>query len=149
MLIAGDLDFKPLIDALVSLGVDTRISYEKRSAQAPLYRAADHATEIDLRTAWEWSTPEFKVAHPIPSASRNVTPDLHGVHERIGTWKGRETRLIKQTDNKGVVSYYIFAKPLGREQSLFVQSNDLALLDKFFEFVFGAPEWTDYANNPV
>lgn len=144
-LIAGDLDFKPLIEALNTLGVNTRVWYERRSASVELYKTADHASEISLDVAWSWSSLDFRDNHPIPRVSRNSEPDMAGVHERIGTWRGREIRTVKRTRNK--YPYVIFALSHERENSLAVEAHDLALLDRYFEFVFGKPEWTDYAKN--
>ena len=101
-LVAGDLDFKPLVDALVTLGVQTRLAFEKTSTSIKLRGSADQALEINLQLAWEWSSQVFQDAHALPQRA-NFQAHVYGVngyhsdsiHERIGTWRGQEVRLLR------------------------------------------------------
>ena len=55
VLLSGDLDFRPVIETLVNMGVNTNVWYEARSASKGLYRAADVATPITALQAFNWS----------------------------------------------------------------------------------------------
>ena len=47
-LIAGDLDFKPLITALVEMGINVELLYPKDETNEDLKAAADSAEAVDI-----------------------------------------------------------------------------------------------------
>ena len=66
-LLAGDLDFKPVVDALVQEGMYVTLWYEPRSASRNLVYAADAQRIIDVRGIWMMATGEFKskISEPV------------------------------------------------------------------------------------
>jgi uncharacterized LabA/DUF88 family protein len=138
-LLAGDLDFKPLVKALVQLGIFTTVAYERRSAAKDLYRAADQAQEFTLRQAWEWSTKEFREANPLPHVSTSG-PAPAGVDRVVNTgiWNGRQVRLFKRDADS---HYFLYVSAVGKEHSMTVACSDLALLEKYFKDTYGNYVW--------
>ncbi len=65
-LLAGDLDFKPVVDALVQEGMYVTLWYEPRSASKNLIYAADAQKIIDARVIWQMCSEEFKSRIPEP-----------------------------------------------------------------------------------
>ena len=65
--LTGNLDFKPVVDALVRMGVPSRVDYDERSVAKPLYRAADLAVPITLDRCYRWSTTAYRNSHPLPT----------------------------------------------------------------------------------
>ncbi len=85
-LIAGDLDFAPLVDSLIRLGTYVHALYSKKSAAKGLYAAADFGQPITFNEAHRWSTPDFRQRHPIPVATMHRC-----LRERPGRWSSQET----------------------------------------------------------
>jgi uncharacterized LabA/DUF88 family protein len=68
-LLAGDLDFKPLVDALVQEGMYVCLLCDKTSASKNLMYSADVVNEIDVGWIYNYSPKEIKKNHKIPSAT--------------------------------------------------------------------------------
>ncbi|MEH2347710.1 MAG: NYN domain-containing protein [Nostoc sp.] len=66
-LLTSDLDFKPLIDALVQEGMYVSLWYPKTKANYELVDAADSRQALTVYTVWGWLTEDFrkKVSLPI------------------------------------------------------------------------------------
>ena len=71
-LIAADLDFAPLVDSLVRLGVFVRVYYEKSSAARELYTAADMGQPITLSMLHAWTESSFQQKYPLPHRLGNA-----------------------------------------------------------------------------
>src|SRR5258708_30770666 len=56
VLVAGDLDFRRIVEALVRNGVFVEIWYRRTSIAPDLPGAADFGQEIRFRRLYEWST---------------------------------------------------------------------------------------------
>ncbi len=65
-LLAGDLDFKPLVDALVHDGMFVTLWYEESSASKELVYAADDRREITIDTIYDFVTGEACNKFPKP-----------------------------------------------------------------------------------
>jgi uncharacterized LabA/DUF88 family protein len=70
-LVTGDLDFKPLVTALVDMGVDVHLQYPPGETSEDLLAAADRADPIKLPTCLGWLDSAFNAAHPMPKAHVN------------------------------------------------------------------------------
>lgn len=65
--VAGDQDFKPLIEALVRDGMYVRLIYDPKHASEALVEAADAQRKITLYNIAElWATEAFRKAFPLP-----------------------------------------------------------------------------------
>ena len=64
--IAGDQDFKPLIEAVVREGMFVEIWFEKSSASVDLLDVADGRKPLDLYTVHGYLTKPFQETHPLP-----------------------------------------------------------------------------------
>jgi len=93
ILVAGDLDFAPLVECLVRVGTQVTVMYE-RSAAADFYRAADINTEIRLNQVHGWCSQPFQKHHPLPAASVGGTlPAARYVVQRGGLVDGKSALL--------------------------------------------------------
>lgn len=136
-LVAGDLDFKPLVDALINLGVHVHVYYEPKSGARRLYRAADVAAPITLKSFWDWSLPGFQRTHQIPRATSNAS-HTGEIMLRQGTWKSRSVRLW---EDKTHGEHTIYVEPTGDAKSLEVRFNDVVRLEQYFGLMYGSVEW--------
>ena len=64
--IAGDQDFKPVIEAVVSEGMYIDIWFEEKSASRDLLDAADGRKALDLSAVYGYLESSFKANHPFP-----------------------------------------------------------------------------------
>jgi uncharacterized LabA/DUF88 family protein len=64
--IAGDQDFRPLIDAVVRDGMYVTLWYASNSIAKDLKDTADSTKELDLYTLHGFLTQEFRERHPLP-----------------------------------------------------------------------------------
>lgn len=77
-LITGDLDFRPVVDALVRLGVYVTLWTVRPHSAENLRYAADHVKEMDDLTLYEWATQSFRELHPVPRWPRGKVRRLLG-----------------------------------------------------------------------
>ena len=100
-LLLGDLDFQPLIAALVRFGVRVTVYYEA-GAREELLEVADERHPLTLSEYCVLSPPTFKSNNVFPSFQE---PGVPGYPTRIknGSWNGHNVFLSGHTDNTGVV----------------------------------------------
>lgn len=138
-LLAGDLDFQPVVHSLIELGSYVRVMYDRHSVSADLYRAADEGFEITLREWHAWSTERFRQAHPIPHSLSNANKPGRGNYSllREGVLNGRSVGLYERAGD-----FLIFVDPHLDQHSLQVSFRDRAQLERFFRNVYGDIEWS-------
>lgn len=101
-LITGDLDFKPLVDALVDLGLDITLIYPAGHTNNDLIAAADRAVEANVDWFFACATQRFLKAYPSPQyqfnhRSTDMRPAALG--EVVHTWQASgwgECRLLSR-----------------------------------------------------
>lgn len=77
--LTSDLDFKPLIDALVQHGMYVTLWYGtglKSRASKELISAADGRHPFDIRTVYNFTTEQFRKKFSIPQASGSPDKDI-------------------------------------------------------------------------
>jgi hypothetical protein len=55
VLLAGDSDFRPLVESLVRLGTYVQLAYENKTVAKELAKATDAESEINLTTLCRWA----------------------------------------------------------------------------------------------
>jgi uncharacterized LabA/DUF88 family protein len=139
-LLAGDLDFKPLVDALINGGIHVHVMYEPKSGNRRLYRAADVGQPIRLIDFWGWSIEGgFNAKYPPPTVAMN--DDNHqGTHlVKQGSWNGRTIQFWRNQDEG---SFRMFAPREAHNPPFRVALSDAQRLEKYFELAYGSVEWT-------
>lgn len=82
-LLAGDLDFKPLIDALVQDGMYVSLWYPKGKANYELVDAADSKIPLKIDRVKNWFTYSFKAKMKLPSNAYHQEGDLDVFYEQV------------------------------------------------------------------
>jgi uncharacterized LabA/DUF88 family protein len=137
-LIAGDLDFAPLIDCLVRIGTYVEVVYERRSAAVDLYRAADSSQEMTFSTVYCWTTKEFQSQHPIPRGYCGGGLPSGYTQIKSGAANGRAAGLYKST-----ADYLLAAERFDANNfTLFLHFPDVEFLEKYFRLVHGPLHWS-------
>jgi uncharacterized LabA/DUF88 family protein len=137
-LLAGDLDFAPLVDSLIRLGTYVQLIYQPRSAARGLYSAADVGHAITLNIAYSWTTEEFQRQHPIPSSARNLAggPPTPLAPIRIGVAGGRHVELHKRGDT------FCLYSPKWDDYSLLLEFPNRDLLERYFAMAYAPISWS-------
>jgi uncharacterized LabA/DUF88 family protein len=114
-LLAGDLDFEPLLRGLAREGMPVTLIHPSNTT-AELKRAALIRQRLDARTLWSLAPNEFLSSHPIVTAHYGLDLPLAGLVQLAG-WvdeDGRENILSKRGD------MYMFRRRRHGEQTLVV-----------------------------
>jgi uncharacterized LabA/DUF88 family protein len=119
-LLTSDLDFKPLVEAVVETGVDIHVLYEHGHTNPALPRAADISTAIDIHTVIRLMTPECRVLNPIPSRIQYALSEARMIIEphRWEAPNGTEYRIAQEWNMmKGEVGEgYVVRKMINQQQ---------------------------------
>src|SRR5260370_13114879 len=139
VLLSGDLDFRPIIEALVRHGVFVEVWYHRTSIAAELPGAADFGREIRFRQLYSWNTKAFKDAHGIPRE------DLHagapyGELVKVGSVGGRDAELHRhQTGAQpSPLSLWIIVAP---GDSLCIRDYDEKLIEQYVAVQHAPIQW--------
>jgi hypothetical protein len=90
-LLTGDLDFKPLVDALVDMGVDVLLLYPPEETNTDLIAAADSASPMYANQLVNWIDPEFIKGHPFPTSSGEFQqPDEKVPIDALAVWQDQK-----------------------------------------------------------
>lgn len=69
--LAGDQDFRPLVEAVVREGMYVTLWYERASTSQDLLHEADDIYRLGIYELHAYATDAFQAAHPVPSRSYN------------------------------------------------------------------------------
>lgn len=124
-LIAGDLDFEPLVTALVAVGAHVHVYYESRSAAKGLYRAADVAEPLTIDTFWDWSERSWQDAHPRPFARGNDVAPVGAACVARGRWGTRPAELYELPGGGSFTVYFPATGHVASESLTYGRREDL------------------------
>jgi uncharacterized LabA/DUF88 family protein len=135
VLVAGDLDFRPIVEALVRNGVFVEIWYEKNSAAKDLFWAADFGRELTFQDFFSMSDPRFTQANPLPEVQIGGEPP-HVLENavRSGQANGNPVYFYKGLRCK------LYA-PNWEGRSLTLLSDNSEVLEKYFALFYAPVVW--------
>jgi uncharacterized LabA/DUF88 family protein len=134
ILIAGDLDFRPIVEALVRRGVFVEVWYERTSVAHELWWAADLGRELKLTSLYPWSTDSFRSKYPEPVATAQSNAPA-GVIKRTGTVEGK-TALLLEKD----LTHSLYVADF-RGRSLTISHQDPAVVERYMQIQFAPVQW--------
>lgn len=139
-LLAGDLDFKPVVESVVELGVAVTVAFEPKSGSVDLALAADRRHQISLFDLWRMSDGYLERAGNPPSITS---------HDR--KWYSNGPRVKKADSEVGPV--YLCQSGAGWALDFtelatsidypYWSSSDQLLLLSWAEKDFGTLAWQD------
>lgn len=143
-LITGDLDFRPLINALVEMGINVHLVYPPSSVNDELLAAADFVSPLTVVQVVNWSKNITKFRDRLPIHSMQ---DRHGAVDRgdlVSIWldpRYGECRILRSDNGLIMVSSI---HPDYPDSRLYVDGKDGLLLRNYLEDMFdmSPPEWT-------
>lgn len=144
-LIAGDLDFRPVVDAVVRDGMYLVLRHAPGASQE-LMDAADARHVIGPDTLWAWMSEAFRTANPFPGRGYHPTVPEFGDAgtAEIGFVGEQRIARICRRDIDG--HYFVGALVPDPKASpgmafFYTGSNNLELARKWFEFNVGPVRW--------
>jgi uncharacterized LabA/DUF88 family protein len=143
-LIAGDRDFRPLVEAAVSLGMRVEVMYERKTGSKELYRAADVATRLRVDDFWGWSSDNWRRQQGREMPQRNMehlsnSPPAQLVEVGKGTLAGFTLEAYRSDFNN---FYYFFLRLFQRESHLQLSHENASLIVRYLAYEHGPIEWT-------
>ena len=109
-LLAGDLDFQPVVDALVDHGIHVCLWYGRQSAATDLIHSADQRQELGLDTIGLWCIDSYRQSHEFPQISNGQNKDITGYQllKREASPQGCEVEIYAHgNEAKFRAIYYI------------------------------------------
>jgi uncharacterized LabA/DUF88 family protein len=136
VLLSGDLDFRPIVEALIRAGVFVEIWYEKESASKELFWAADFGRELAFQDFYSMSDQNFTRENPLPRASAGGEPDVRlGSPMASGLANGKQIYLFRA----GAV-YKLYA--IGWQGvTLVLELENPDALKRYFSEFYAPIEW--------
>lgn len=138
VLLAGDLDFKPVVEAVVEQGTKVTVAFEPKSGSKILARAADSEWRLMLSSLWYMST------GPYTQETVDLFPHGHdhkyshdAPRERKGQIGSRPVYLSRQGE-RWFIDLYEFDQNL---KYVYWSSPDDVRLLAFVEQEFGRIQW--------
>lgn len=110
-LFTSDLDFKPLIDALVQMGLEVTLWFQPSITNDELRRSADIQAAFNSQSLRSVMSDQWLTTHQLPTAHRSTLNDArYQLLPGGGRWPdGLEWRLYRSVDN----AYWQLAYPVG------------------------------------
>ena len=136
--IAGDQDFKPLVEAVVRDGMFIEIWFEKSSASRDLLDAADGRRELDLYAVNSYLTGPFRGEHPLPRRWSARERDVGTAKlERTGSCAGGAVELYRDDGE------YTIVRPTAGvgDGLLHMRHHNLELLERVSKSMYCEIAW--------
>lgn len=134
VLLSGDLDFRPLVESLVRLGLFIEVVGDQNHISQELIHSADSHRKITFDDYYHWTTEEHKLNRPLnftrvvfkPSIHHNQSPLIHQ-----GTWNDMNVFIYEPRANR---EYYLFCDLF--EDTALTSNHPKSLFD-YFELRYG------------
>jgi uncharacterized LabA/DUF88 family protein len=138
VLLSGDLDFRPIIEALVRHGVFVEVWYHRSSIAQELPGAADFGRELRFRQLYSSNTEAFKDAYRIPREDRHAGAP-YGELVELGSVAGRDAELRRHQVNASTTfSFWITIEP---GDTLRIRDDDEKLIERYVAIQHAPIQW--------
>ena len=142
VLLSGDLDFRPLVESLIRLGVFVEVVGDRSHISQDLIHSADSHKKLTFQNYHDWSNREFKTFKPIDIktlAFFDITSKEDGF-TKIRTGSFRENLVnIYQRNNDS--SFWLSSPLYSLFSNIAWVSNSQEDLELYLELMFGQVAW--------
>jgi uncharacterized LabA/DUF88 family protein len=139
VLMTGDLDFKPLVDSLVSFGSNVEVWHARRSGARGLLDAADSRREMTLSEFHSWA--EAFAMDALPPIPRPSLVEGRRTYDWQIVRQGRAAGAPCFIANHGASNFTLVVPRYQGAHDLHVQYFDEEKLALFASLVYGDVEW--------
>jgi uncharacterized LabA/DUF88 family protein len=148
VLLTGDLDFQPVLDALVQAGIYTRLIYLPENTSDELISSADESYPINIETIKGWSTESFRNKFKYPQLITATEEQYQNIENHLPL---DEAKLIKKgilTKNQNISLFEInniftavFSWDSNPDYLCYLTHNDPVILEKYILSRYGSVKW--------
>lgn len=144
VLLTGDVDFEPLVNGLVQLGVRVEVVGDKKNTSPYLRQAADTYKRLSFDDYHNWTIGSLRGKFPISIRPINMPPHESRVIERAVL--GTKQFTLQRSDSTTL--HYIYGYQFYREgHHLTLESDDVNRLKLYFELEYGKVDWHQAGGN--
>ncbi|WP_211474920.1 NYN domain-containing protein [Collimonas humicola] len=140
--IAGDQDFRPLLEAVVRDGMYVELWYESTSISTELKHTADATKELDFFTFYQYLDPVFQANNPIPTRSNLF--EAHpsdGILLEKGISNGEQVAQLFKSSSSDLLTI-VQTKTNGNAHHLHMSlKGKIDFLKKVYSAHYDACEW--------
>jgi uncharacterized LabA/DUF88 family protein len=134
-LITGDLDFKPLVSALVEMGVNVELLYPKDETNEDLKAAADRAEAVTIDIVRDWSGDAQRGL--LPFGGLDLKSTFVEPHTKLFVWRDENYGDCYITNGSGLFELRTERAPEGPEtHRLYVRASTAKGLRAYAEEKF-------------
>ena len=140
VLLSGDLDFRPAIEALIQFGIFVQIVAHEEKTSRELTWAASAYTKLRFNDFYGWSSEALRSQYPIPEERHSPPSNTRKVKE--GSMNGNRCTLF-ESDESGKKYYLHFSitpYTLGISGRTFFH-GELDRLELYLALQFGSISW--------
>jgi hypothetical protein len=140
-LIAGDLDFRPVVNSLIQLGTYVELRYGRKSAADELRWSADESRELTIDDLYYWTTAAFqKSHHPLPRRTGVPRGSISGRQIKSGNLDGAAVRHCSDSMDAGS-PFTIYIDGLGGNDAVAIVHSDKNFLELYVQLTEGKILW--------
>lgn len=140
ILVAGDLDFRPIVETLVRQGVFVEVWYHSSSIARDLPGAADFGRQLRFRQLYEWNTQLFQKAHHVPGDHRQAG-NRGGSLVRVGAIGNYKVELYRLPMPQPHADRFMLWIDAYEYESILVWDEDRDLLERYVAVQYAPVEW--------
>jgi uncharacterized LabA/DUF88 family protein len=141
--IAGDRDFRPLIEALVREGMNLHLLYDPLSIDQELRRAADIREPLNIPRLYAFLASNFQHAHPIPNYGKTIAGVPYAPHsetiEEATAADGLPVTTHRLQNNAEYIAIKHEVDTWTPHE--YATSNDQAALKRFAQHMWRCDNW--------
>ena len=157
VLFSGDLDFRPLVESLVRLGLFIHVVADQKHFSSDLLYSADKHTKLNFKNYYDWTLTDFQKKNHLEIVPVKFFPENVGKDEfdyiKTGSCNNNEVQLYKNRKSKGLRLYSKLISPsknyaysLDQNEMIFTLNSELETemfnkLDLYFELMHGKIDW--------
>jgi uncharacterized LabA/DUF88 family protein len=145
VLLAGDRDFRPVVDALVRHGVFVDVWYHRNSFSKELPGAADFGHELRLRQLYSWNMHPFKETHHIPSEYEHAGAP-YGDLVKVGSVAGSPIELRSHQLNPTGHTFSLWITVALGDTLRIVDENE-KLIERYVAAQHAPIEWAEIGDS--
>ena len=127
VLLTADLDFKPLIDALVREGLHITLWYPHGKPNTELIYAADEKRPLTFKDIHSWSTDYLQTCLPLPRAQSTQGKHIQG-GILLETWRTKMNTDAEVFEIESDGSFtVVFPSAANRDKNFYTHVNHLEI----------------------
>jgi uncharacterized LabA/DUF88 family protein len=135
-LIAGDLDFRPVVTSLIQLGTYVEVACKPEASAQNLLWAADQIFELTVDTTYPWNSGTFRERNILPARAAGVGLPMGSLLKRQGMAGNCPIKAYSHV--KGYI--VVIERPTGKQN---LHHADLAVIDGYLKATVGEPKWRE------